>query len=206
MRRAASLFLACTQLGACIQLQSRPLQRWCACGARGAAPLAATTCGTYGALPLLASDDESGSAVSGISASAVSFLKGYKKVISPLLPPGCRFIPTCSEYAIQSFERFSPPQAAVLTAWRLVRCNPLHVSGYGSGVDEPCWPPPAYWGGSGTVRTPLDDERSRQRAAGNFEAEPEPSFLDAPFAAFDDTRGAEGGAGPKGDRADGSER
>jgi len=114
----------------------------------------------------------------GISGTAVSFLKWYKRTVSPLLPPGCRYIPTCSEYAIQSFKQFDVPQAATLTAWRLVRCNPFHLKGYGYGVDEPCWPPPAYWAGSGRVRTPLDDEASRRRAMG----EVEPGRPD-PFAA-----------------------
>mmetsp|Transcript_35575 Transcript_35575/g.80788 ORF Transcript_35575/g.80788 Transcript_35575/m.80788 type:complete len:196 (-) Transcript_35575:177-764(-) len=98
--------------------------------------------------------------------AALSMLRWYKSNISPLLPPGCRFLPTCSEYAMQSFEQFSLPQAAVLTAWRLMRCNPLHLPGCGSGIDEPVWPPPAYWAGDGRVRTPLDDEQSRRRADG----------------------------------------
>ncbi|KAL1526529.1 hypothetical protein AB1Y20_015238 [Prymnesium parvum] len=93
-------------------------------------------------------------------AAALRALRWYKQTISPLLPPGCRFIPTCSEYAMQAFEEFSVPQAAVLTAWRLLRCNP--TAGY--GVDEPCWPPPAYWAGSRRVRTFVDDDASRARA------------------------------------------
>lgn len=96
----------------------------------------------------------------GASAYAIQFLRWYKQTISPLLPPGCRFIPTCSEYAMQSFKQFDVPQATVLTAWRLIRCNPTG----GFGVDEPCWPPPAYWAGSRRVRTPVDDQVSKSRA------------------------------------------
>jgi len=107
----------------------------------------------------------------GLSGTAVAALRWYKREISPLFPPGCRYIPTCSEYAIQSFKEFSVPQATVLTAWRLVRCNPLHLKGLGYGVDEPCWPPPAYWAGSGRVRTVLDDEQSRRKALGLDDAE-----------------------------------
>ena len=121
-----------------------------------------------------------------ISAGAVAFLRWYKQALSPLLPPGCRFVPTCSEYAIQSFERFPPLQAAVLTAWRLVRCNPTA----GSGVDEPRWPPPAYWAGDGSVRSPLDDERSRRRALGeDVDARPFAERLegDDPFAVLGTT-------------------
>ena len=84
----------------------------------------------------------------------------YKRNISPLLPPGCRFVPTCSEYAIDSFKAFPIWQAAILTVWRLIRCNPTA----GFGLDVPQWPPPGYWAGSKQVRTPLDDQESRRKA------------------------------------------
>ena len=57
--------------------------------------------------------------------------------ISPLLPASCRFFPTCSEYAAQAFRQYGAARGVVLTAWRLLRCNPLGPSGY----DPPCWPP-----------------------------------------------------------------
>lgn len=94
------------------------------------------------------------------SALAVRALFWYKRNISPLLPPGCRFVPTCSEYAIDSFKAFPIWQAAILTVWRLIRCNPTA----GFGLDVPQWPPPGYWAGSKQVRTPLDDEESRRKA------------------------------------------
>ena len=64
----------------------------------------------------------------------------------------------------QCFEQYPPLQAAILTSWRLLRCSPLHLPGYGFGVDEPQWPPVKYWAGSGRVRTFIDDEISRQKA------------------------------------------
>ncbi|GMH41636.1 hypothetical protein BSKO_09546 [Bryopsis sp. KO-2023] len=69
---------------------------------------------------------------------ALSLLKFYKGNISPLLPPSCRYLPTCSEYAMDSFKEFGFAKGGVLTAWRLARCNPLG----GSGYDPPKWPPP----------------------------------------------------------------
>lgn len=48
-------------------------------------------------------------------------VQGYKAFISPLLPPACRFVPTCSEYAIASIQTFGPARGAVLTAWRILR-------------------------------------------------------------------------------------
>eukprot|EP00871_Galdieria_phlegrea_P001580 jgi/Galph1/2422/GphlegSOOS_G1107.1 len=67
----------------------------------------------------------------------------YKVVqqISPLLPPSCRFIPTCSEYAIQAFQVYGLQKGLILTCWRILRCNPL--GGY--GYDPPQWPPPVLW-------------------------------------------------------------
>ena len=115
---------------------------------------------------LLFSSSSSSNDGKGGDGAAQAALKFYKQYISPLLPPGCRFIPTCSEYASLAFDRYSAPQAVVLTAWRLVRCNPLHLDGYGRGVDEPTWPPPAYWAGDGRLRTFLDDELSKRRANG----------------------------------------
>lgn len=151
MRAAHVLLLA----SAAAALQPSPLH--CRpCGCRCCSPLAARN------LVLQQSDEDP----EGLSGAAVSALRWYKREISPLFPPGCRYIPTCSEYAIQSFKQFSVPQAAVLTAWRLVRCNPLHLEGLGCGVDEPCWPPPAYWAGSGRVRNTLDDDASRRKALG----------------------------------------
>ena len=68
-----------------------------------------------------------------VTDAAIASLRWYKRTISPLLPPGCRFVPTCSEYAVQSFQRFSPPQAAGADGVAAVRCNPTG----GQGVDEP---------------------------------------------------------------------
>ena len=113
--------------------------------------------------PLLLANE--GSTNSGkVSEGSVAALKLYKQFISPLIPPGCRFIPTCSEYGQLAYKQYPPLQATVLTAWRLVRCNPLHLKGCGYGDDVPQWPPPAYWAGSARIRTFLDDEESRRRA------------------------------------------
>ncbi|CAN0148745.1 unnamed protein product [Ectocarpus sp. 6 AP-2014] len=73
----------------------------------------------------------------------ISFIKAYKKELSPLIPPACRFLPTCSVYGVQAIEKFGPTKGAVLTAWRLMRCNPF--AGY--GVDYPQWPPPGWFAG-----------------------------------------------------------
>mmetsp|Transcript_14104 Transcript_14104/g.20771 ORF Transcript_14104/g.20771 Transcript_14104/m.20771 type:complete len:189 (-) Transcript_14104:90-656(-) len=75
----------------------------------------------------------------------VEALKSYKQFISPLIPPACRFLPTCSEYAIESIQTFGAGRGLILTIWRLMRCTPLG----GWGYDPPQWPPPAWNAGTG---------------------------------------------------------
>ncbi len=50
----------------------------------------------------------------------------YRRKISPLTPPACRFIPTCSEYAQQAIEKYGPARGSLLAAKRLVKCQPFH--------------------------------------------------------------------------------
>ena len=50
----------------------------------------------------------------------------YRKGISPLTPPSCRFIPTCSEYAMQAIERYGAWKGGWLTLRRLLKCHPFH--------------------------------------------------------------------------------
>jgi uncharacterized protein len=70
----------------------------------------------------------------------------YKDYLSPIMPPNCRFIPSCSSYGLDAIEEYGPWKGAILTAWRILRCNPTG----GSGYDPPVWPPPNYFAGSTT--------------------------------------------------------
>ncbi|HAC22986.1 MAG TPA: membrane protein insertion efficiency factor YidD [Porphyromonadaceae bacterium] len=54
----------------------------------------------------------------------------YKYSISPLLPPACRYTPTCSEYTIQAIKKYGPFKGGVLAIKRILRCNPWGGSGY----------------------------------------------------------------------------
>mmetsp|Transcript_21573 Transcript_21573/g.45365 ORF Transcript_21573/g.45365 Transcript_21573/m.45365 type:complete len:170 (+) Transcript_21573:187-696(+) len=69
--------------------------------------------------------------------ASLALLKFYKREISPLLPPSCRYVPTCSEYAMEAYSKFGFGKGTVLTAWRIFRCSPWG----GRGYDPPCWPP-----------------------------------------------------------------
>jgi uncharacterized protein len=63
--------------------------------------------------------------------AAVQFiLGGYKRWISPMLPQACRFVPTCSEYAIEAVERHGSWRGTYLAIWRLLRCQPFARAGY----------------------------------------------------------------------------
>jgi putative membrane protein insertion efficiency factor len=57
-------------------------------------------------------------------------LEGYKRVISPLLPPACRYVPTCSEYAAEAIERYGVLKGGGMALWRLLRCHPLVAGGF----------------------------------------------------------------------------
>ena len=57
-------------------------------------------------------------------------LRFYKAAISPLLPPTCRFYPTCSEYASEAIERYGAVRGGWMSVRRLSRCHPFHRGGY----------------------------------------------------------------------------
>lgn len=54
----------------------------------------------------------------------------YRWLIRPLLPPSCRFTPSCSEYFIQAVRKHGPIKGAAKGIWRVCRCTPLCEGGY----------------------------------------------------------------------------
>jgi len=64
-----------------------------------------------------------------MKAQIIKFIRLYQKKISPLFPPRCRYYPTCSEYAVQAFERFGFLKGSFLTLRRLAKCNILFPGG-----------------------------------------------------------------------------
>ncbi len=57
-------------------------------------------------------------------------LRGYKRFVSPLLPPACRFWPTCSEYAAEAVRLHGVVRGGALAARRLARCHPWSEGGF----------------------------------------------------------------------------
>lgn len=69
----------------------------------------------------------------------ISIIHFYRRVISPLKPPTCRFYPTCSHYGLESVKRFGALKGGFLTVRRILRCHPFHPG----GID----PVPEKWTG-----------------------------------------------------------
>jgi len=65
-----------------------------------------------------------------MKALLLALLHGYKRWISPILPPACRFEPTCSIYAMEAIERFGPFRGTWLAGKRLLRCQPMNPGGF----------------------------------------------------------------------------
>ena len=60
----------------------------------------------------------------------IFLVRGYQVALSPLLPSTCRFMPSCSAYAVEALERHGALQGSWLTIRRLARCHPFCVGGY----------------------------------------------------------------------------
>jgi putative membrane protein insertion efficiency factor len=56
-------------------------------------------------------------------------LRAYKWAVSPMLLPACRYVPTCSDYAMEAVERYGALRGGMMTVWRVLRCHPLAKGG-----------------------------------------------------------------------------
>lgn len=64
-----------------------------------------------------------------IRAALVLLVRVYQRLVSPLLPPACRFYPSCSAYAVTALQRHGAVKGSWLTVRRLCRCHPFHPGG-----------------------------------------------------------------------------
>ena len=96
----------------------------------------------------------------------LGMLRGYKWAISPMFPPACRFVPTCSEYAMEAVERFGALRGGCMAVGRVLRCHPLAPGGHDPVVRRE---PGARGEGAGAaVETPFE-------GAGGIEVDRGPS-------------------------------
>lgn len=88
-------------------------------------------------------------------------IRFYRRFISPMIAPRCRYAPSCSTYALEAIEVHGLIKGTILGVWRLLRCNPWshggvdHVPPKGRWKPEP-WIPPDDWAGNATdIERPL---------------------------------------------------
>lgn len=66
----------------------------------------------------------------GAKLVTLQLLRAYKWGISPVLPPACRYVPTCSEYAMEAVERYGAMRGGWMALIRILRCHPFAGKGY----------------------------------------------------------------------------
>ncbi|HDI58926.1 MAG TPA: membrane protein insertion efficiency factor YidD [Desulfobacteraceae bacterium] len=65
-----------------------------------------------------------------MSSLAKILIRAYQLLVSPVLPPSCRFTPTCSQYAYEAVSRYGAVRGGLMAFKRLLRCHPFHPGGY----------------------------------------------------------------------------
>jgi hypothetical protein len=60
----------------------------------------------------------------------ILFVRAYQVAVGPLLPPSCRYFPTCSAYAIEALEKHGALRGSWLAARRIARCHPFRPGGF----------------------------------------------------------------------------
>ena len=56
----------------------------------------------------------------------LALIRGYRRYVSPGRPPCCRFIPTCSQYALEAVEKYGAWRGGLLALGRVLKCHPFH--------------------------------------------------------------------------------
>ena len=60
----------------------------------------------------------------------ILLIRFYRRFISPLFPPSCRFQPTCSQYCLEAIQEFGALRGVYLGVKRILKCHPFHPGGY----------------------------------------------------------------------------
>jgi putative membrane protein insertion efficiency factor len=61
---------------------------------------------------------------------ALSVLRGYKWAVSPIFLPACRYVPSCSDYAMEAIDRYGVVRGSLMAIWRILRCHPFAKGGF----------------------------------------------------------------------------
>lgn len=64
-------------------------------------------------------------------------IRFYRKNISPMFPSTCRYLPSCSQYALTAIERYGALKGGWMALRRILRCHPLHKGGYDPVPEDP---------------------------------------------------------------------
>jgi len=95
-----------------------------------------------------------------MKALALRLLRLYKRWVSPSLPPSCRYVPTCSEYAMEAIERYGVMRGGPMAAWRVLRCHPFVKGGLDPVVKDVAGNP-AHSQRTRMSEAPLDEWNAR---------------------------------------------
>jgi putative membrane protein insertion efficiency factor len=106
--------------------------------------------------------------VSAVSRALLSALRFYQRAISPTRPPRCRFVPTCSAYAVEAVELHGAVRGTWLALRRLLKCAPWHPG----GVD--LVPEQAHSRRAGTARAPRSSKKTAPIPGAPMRAAPHP--------------------------------
>lgn len=90
-----------------------------------------------------------------VARALMQLIRWYQRFLSPLLPPACRFEPSCSRYGHECLRLHGAAKGSYLTVRRILRCHPFHPGGYD--------PPPLPAGHPGS---PPPENRPGQHASG----------------------------------------
>ncbi len=85
---------------------------------------------------------------------ALAVIRLYQRTVSRVLPPSCRFVPSCSEYGHEAIDRYGVIRGGALAVWRIARCNPWGGHGYDPVPDVTRRAAPE-------VQTPATDENGQ---------------------------------------------
>jgi putative membrane protein insertion efficiency factor len=73
-----------------------------------------------------------------VARAMIAVVQGYRRFVSPLLGPRCRFAPSCSAYAVEAIDRFGAARGGWLALRRVARCHPFHPGGHDPVPDDRC--------------------------------------------------------------------